>query len=671
MKTAFPSRSDEEFSESCLKIGLRVRKIVCPSRLPGSAVIQAARQHFVRCSKIVRKAEDTRAKVFLKFPYFSLISQAWRPRGCVLQLWILMLMNNARIQILISRLSAAGCSLVCIAGFVAGCGDRSPKGEQRVTPNQSVVGSKKSAVELKPESGGVAFDDVAQKVNLTHVWPQQPRPMRTNESFGCGCAAFDFDGDGWQDILLIADPHPVLYRSREGVKFTDVTASMGLIRAGPDDWTGCAVGDYDGDGWLDVLLTGLHRLALYRNLEGQRFEETTVLAGLDPGNHNHWGSSAAFMDLDRDGWLDLVVLNYVVFGPKTKQYCEMRPGIKSGCPPQEYQPEKGEIWHNTGRGGFEFVPHGQGMESTNGPALVLAFADVDDDGRMDFYIGNDGQNADLLHNLGGMKFENYGVSSGLAFGRELSAMAAMGSDWGDFDRDGRLDLAVSNFDSFGFAVFRNQGSMSFTDVTSPTGVERATLTRLGFGTNWMDFDNDGWLDLAFVNGHVYENASEIDSRSTYRQPILLLRNLNGKKFTDLVPVLGSDVGRLIVGRGSTTLDFDNDGRLDLLAVDYEGPVCLLRNRSQTANHWLKLDLRGTAPNRFAYGARAVGKAAEQVWISEVSPASSYLSSKDARLHWGLGRCDKLESLTIRWPSGREQVLRDVAADQILKVVEPE
>lgn len=584
---------------------------------------------------------------------------------------MLMLMNNARIQILIPRLSAAGCSLVCVAGFVAGCGDRSPELVQRVAQPQLVVASKNSVVELKPDARGVAFEDVAQRLNLTHVWPQQSRPMRTNEAFGCGCAAFDFDGDGWQDILLVADPHPVLYRNCEGVKFIDVTDAMGLMRSGTDDWTGCAVGDYDGDGWLDVLLTGLHRLALYRNLVGQRFEETTVLAGLDPGNHNHWGSSAAFMDLDCDGWLDLVVLNYVVFGPESKQYCEIRPGVKSGCPPKEYPPEKGEIWHNTGRGGFELVPHGQGMELTNGPGLVLAFADLDDDGRMDFYVGNDGQHADLFHNLGGMKFENHGVSSGLAFGRELSAMAAMGADWGDFDRDGRLDLAVSNFDWFGFALFRNQGSLSFTDVTSPTGVERATLSRLGFGTNWMDFDNDGWLDLAFVNGHVYENASEIDSRSTYRQPVLLLRNESGKKFIDLVPVLSPDVGRQLVGRGSATLDFDNDGRLDLLAVDYEGPVMLLRNRSQNDHHWLKLNLRGNASNRFAYGARAVGRAGNQIWIAEVSPASSYLSSKDLRIHWGLGRSDKLDSLTIRWPSGREHVLRDVAADQILTVLEPD
>lgn len=580
-------------------------------------------------------------------------------------------MSNGRIQTLISRIGAVCAGIVWFAGFVAGCGGESPE----LVRTQPAVQPKLTnqyrnpAVESKPKAGGVVFEDVAQGLGLTHVWPTQPRPMRTNEAFGCGCAAFDFDQDGWQDILLVADPHPVLYRNFKGAKFIDVTDAMGLKRSGIDDWTGCAVGDYDDDGWLDVLLTGLHRLALYRNLAGQRFEETTVLAGLDPSNHDHWGASAGFMDLDGDGWLDLVVVNYVVFGSNSKQYCELRRGVRSGCPPKEYPPEKGEIWRNTGQGRFELVPSEQGMESTHGTGLVLAFADLDNDGRIDFYVGNDGRNADLLHNVGGMKFENHGVASGLAFGRELHAMAAMGADWGDFDRDGRLDLAVSNFDRFGFALFRNQGSLSFTDVAAPTGVERATLTRLGFGTNWMDFDNDGWLDLAFVNGHVYDNAGDIDSISTYRQPVLLMRNEHGKRFFDLVPGLTPDVGRPMVGRGSATLDFDNDGRPDLLAVDYEGPVCLLQNRSQTANHWLKLNLRGTAPNGFAYGARAVGRAGEQVWIAEVSPASSYLSSKDPRIHWGLGPCDKLDSLTIRWPSGRERILRDVAIDQILTIEE--
>lgn len=492
--------------------------------------------------------------------------------------------------------------------------------------------------------------------------------MRSNEAFGCGCAACDINNDGWQDILLIGDPHPQLFRNDGAGHFINVTTEFGLQELNAD-WTGCAIGDYDGDGWLDFLLTGFHRLALLRNMGGERFEDVTRSVGLDSQNHDHWGASAGFSDLDSDSQLDLVILNYVQFGPDSKQYCELQPGIKSGCPPKEYPPERGEIWRNTGQGKFELVPDEQGMRATSGVGLVLAFTDLDDDGQVDFYIGNDGVPADLMHNLGGMRFENIGVASGLALGPDATAMAAMGADWADFDRDGRLDLTVSNFEHRAFAVFRNEGTLFFSDATHKTGVAALTRSRLGFGSNWLDFDNDGWPDLAFVNGHVYDNAHELDSRSSFRQPTLLLRNEQGRRFVDLVPRLDSEVARPLVGRGSATLDFDNDGAIDFLAVDYEGTPYLLHNRTRNANSWITLDLRGVVPNRFAYGARVVAKSGQQIWIGEVSPASSYLSSKDPRIHFGLGSVARLESLTIRWPSGKEQVLDNVPANQILRIDE--
>lgn len=552
----------------------------------------------------------------------------------------------------------SGC---CLLSLTSGCDsakDQAPARSLAVVPAVKPV-----------DAQGVRFEDVAQRVGLTHVWPQQPRPMRANEAFGCGCATFDFDNDGWQDILLVADPHPVLYRNSGRGTFEDVTAARGLKWQSDADWTGCAIADYDGDGWLDVLLTGFHRLALLRNAEGQRFENVTESTGLDPQNHEHWGSSAGFMDLDGDGWLDLVILNYVVFGPDSKQYCEFERGVLTGCPPKEYPPEFGEIWRNTGRGTFEMQPGETGMKLTHGVNLVLAFADLDDDGRMDFYVGNDGVDADLMHNLGEMRFENLGVASGLAFSRGLVAMAAMAADWGDYDRDGLLDLAVSNFQHLSFAVFRNQGQLSFKDTADRTGISAATKNRLGFGANWLDFDNDGWPDLAFINGHVYDNVSEAEPDVLYRQPTMLMRNDSGKTFTDLVPVLHSSVARPLVGRGSASVDFDNDGRVDFLAVDYEGSPMLLRNLAESKNHWLKLELRAASPNTFAYGARAVGKSGTTIWRSEVSPAASYLSSKDSRIHWGLGDVQQLDSLTIRWPSGRTQTLNNVACDQILRIEE--
>jgi hypothetical protein len=233
-----------------------------------------------------------------------------------------------------------------------------------------------------------------------------------------------------------------------------------------------------------------------------------------------------------------------------------------------------------------------------------------------------------------------------------------------------MDLVVTNWQGEGFVVFRGLGGNLFADCAPQTGLSRGTKNRMGFGAKWVDFENDGWPDLFFVNGHVYDNSAEIHGPGVpYRQPLGLFANQHGQRFIDVAPTLGEDVQRTMVGRGSATADFNNDGRIDLLAVDYEGAVMLLENRSETRNHWLTLDLRGAAPNHFAYGAHVVGKAGERVWLADVSPASSYLSSSDPRIHWGLGELTQLDSLNIRWPSGVEQTLTRIAADQILKIVQ--
>jgi hypothetical protein len=385
------------------------------------------------------------------------------------------------------------------------------------------------------------------------------------------------------------------------------------------------------------------------------------------------------MDLDGDGWLDLVVLNYVVFGPEAKQHCELAPGVVSGCPPQFYTPERGEIWRNTGRGAFELVPETAGMKDTNGVALVLAFTDLDDDNRQDFYIGNDRTRSEFMHNLGRMQFANIGVEIGVTVGHGWLPIAAMGADWADFDRDGLLDLTVTDYQNNGFALFRHDAHdtgdgkwwHSFEEVGNQTGISPATRNRLGFGAKWLDMDNDGWSDIGYANGHVYDNADEIAAGETLRQPVMLLRNEQGKRFVDLIPLLDPALAKPIVGRGSATADFDNDGRIDMLIVDYEGVPLLFENRSQTGNHWVKFDLCGAGPNTFAYGARVTAHAQGEVWIGEVSPTSSYLSSSDPRIHFGLGKLASLDSVTIRWPSGRVEELHDVAADQIVHVIEGE
>jgi len=573
--------------------------------------------------------------------------------------------------------------LTMLAVAMPGCGretvtdrdKRHPQDESTgdVSSARTVPGRTKTNHEMDPAiiiaERQISFLDVAWERGLKYEWPQQPRPMTALHAFGAGCAAFDGDNDGWQDVLLVCDPYPKLFQNINGASFKDVTQASGLT-AVDGDWTGCAMGDYNGDGLLDVLLTGYHRLALYKNTGGLRFEVATEEAGLDPLNAGHWGSSAGFMDLDGDQWLDLVILNYVVFGPESKQYCEHSPGVLSGCNPRvTYPPERGEIWRNTGSGRFEPVPQSQGMDATHGMALVLAFIDLDDDGRIDFYIGNDGTPAELMHNLGDMRFENIAKWAGVAEA-DRGVAAAMGADWADYDLDGIQDLVISDWEGKGSTLFQGMGSMVFLNRSQTTGLTHNTVNRMGFGTKWIDFENDGWPDIFSVNGHVYDNSAEINGPdSPFRQSMSLLSNRKGKQFVDLVTELGEDVQQAIVGRGSATADFDNDGRMDLLAVDFEGPVMLLMNRTAATHHWITLELRGAAHNSFAYGAHVTGKAGERVWTSEVSPASSYLSSSDLRIHWGLGESSSLDSITIHWPSGAKQKLTNIAADQILHVTE--
>ena len=516
-----------------------------------------------------------------------------------------------------------------------------------------------------PES--LSFVDVALERGLKYDWPMQPRPMTALDAFGAGCAAFDANNDGWIDILLLANPFPLLFLNEGGLGFRDVTEEAQLNSLS-GQWTGCAVGDYDGDGRHDFVLTGYHQLRLMKNIDGLTFRDETLSAGLDPSNQGYWGASAGFMDLDRDQWLDLVILNYVIYGPESQKYCEYSPGIISGCGPRTYPPERGQIWRNNSGRAFELVPGSNGMNSTHGVSLVVAFSDVNNDGLQDFYIGNDGVEGDLMRNLGGLMFDNIAAEKGVATSDNGGAVSSMGADWGDYNRDGQLDLVVTNWQGDSFVLFQNLGDGVFVDNAKQTDLAQISRNRLGFGAKWVDFENDGWLDLFFVNGHVYDNSAEIQSEGVpFRQPMFLLWNDHGKKFVDTVPSFGSDVQRTMVGRGSATIDFNNDGRVDLLAIDYEGPTVLLENQTVSTNHWLKIDLRGKAPNTFAYGARVTGTAGGHVWTAEVSPATSYLSSSDPRIHWGLGETKILESLEIRWPSGDSQILTDLPADQILRV----
>jgi hypothetical protein len=549
-------------------------------------------------------------------------------------------------------------SLVTIAVLLCGCA-RTPTTHETAPPQLSVQ---------LPDTAGIRFEDTAAASGLNYIWPKLPRPLRNLEAFGTGCAFFDYDNDGWQDILLVARPNCRLYHNLKNGKFADVTVAAGLDKIS-GYWTGCAMGDYDSDGYLDIVLTGYHCLAVLRNDHRGRFTDSTVAAGFDLHNRGHWGASAGFMDLAGNGRLDLVLLNYVVFGPKEPQTCSPAPGITTGCPPTTYRPEFGEIWENIGNGRYRKTPASDGMSTTHGKALVVAFVDPDDRGRMDFYVGNDGTPAEFLRNQGKMHFANLGAASGVAYGSLDHAIAAMGADWADYDRDGQPDLIVTGFSDESFALFHNTGHTTFELASDATGLSAPTYKRLGFGAKWIDVDNDGWPDLVFTCGHVYDTIGRTDPQSTFRQPMMLFHNLNGRSFQNIAPALGGAMAAPILGRGLATGDFDNDGRIDFLAVDSEGAPVLMHNVSTTANHWITFDLRATGQNRFAYGAQIHARAGKEVFAGQVSPASAYLSSSDPRVHFGLGPFRSLDSVAIRWPDGKQEVLRNVVADRILTIME--
>jgi len=373
------------------------------------------------------------------------------------------------------------------------------------------------------------------------------------------------------------------------------------------------------------------------------------------------------MDLDGTGRLALVILNYVVFGPKEPQYCETG-GIKSGCPPESYKPEFAEMWERSPDGVYRDITSKSGLKRTSGKALVVAFADADDDGSVDFYIGNDGTPAEYMHNVGGLRFENLGQRSGLYASSMSKPIAAMGADWADYNGDGRLDLVVSAFSNESYALFKNMGANLFTSAEEDTNLAGPTLKPLGFGAKWADVDNDGWPDIMFANGHVYDNVSLLDPSSTFRQPIMIFRNEAGRGFQDLVPSMPPDIQRPLVGRGSAVIDFDNDGRPDTLIVDYEGRPMLLHNASETKNHWITLDLRNSTGNRFAYGAKVELTTGKRKWVAIVSPASSYLSSSDPRIHFGLGNAATVDHLSVRWPDGSTELFHNLRADSIYRIL---
>jgi hypothetical protein len=486
------------------------------------------------------------------------------------------------------------------------------------------------------------------------------------ESTGSGVAIIDYDRDGWPDIFLVNGstmpgtklPDPPtnhLFHNNHDGTFSDVTAKAGLISSG---WgQGACVGDYDNDGFDDIYVTGYGTNRLFHNQGNGTFLEVARQAGV-AGSGEEWGTGCAFVDYDRDGKLDLVVANYVHFDlaktPAPGQAgCNWK-GVPVMCGPRGLASAPNILYHNLGNGKFEDVSKTSGIENTAAHyCFSVTTIDYNRDGWPDLYIACDSTPSILYRNNHDGKFTDVGVDSSVAFNEDGREQAGMGSTAGDYDGDGNLDIFKTNFSDDTSTLYHNNGDGTFTDTTFAAGLGINT-DALGWGVAFADVDNDGWPDLLVVNGHVYP---EVDSRvlgTSYREPRFLYYNLGNGKFKDLSKSAGPGLTEPRSGRGMAIADLFNDGRLDAVVNTLSDFPMLLLNMAGNQNHWLGLRLIGTTSNRDAIGARVSLHGATRVWVDEVRSGSSFNSSNDLRLHFGLGTAPRLISIEVRWPNGSDE-----------------
>lgn len=490
------------------------------------------------------------------------------------------------------------------------------------------------------------------------------------ETMGSGVAVLDYNQDGWMDIFLVNGAslegptpkavRPALYRNNGGGTFSDVTqtARLGIQPYG----MGAAVGDYDNDGWPDLYLTALGPNHLLRNNGNGTFSDVTAQAGVGDAG---WGTSAAWLDADNDGRLDLFVCNYVRWRAEEDKWCGHAPGVKSYCTPEIYPGSSSRLFRNLGGGRFQDVTEGAGFHNAEGKALGVALWDVDGNGLMDLVVAEDTQPNKLYLNRGQLQFEEVGLRSGLALSEAGLARAGMGIDVADVDNNGRAAVAISNFSYESIGFYRSVGSLLFSDYASQAGIGQPSLLFLGFGLIFLDYDLDAWQDLLVVNGHIDDLVERYQTRVSYRQPPLLFRNLGSGKFRPVGAELGEALQRPYVARGVASIDYDNDGDLDLVITENGGPAHLLRNEGGNTNNWIQIQLVGTPSNRDGIGARVTVTTGRTVQQRFRRSGSSYLSQSDSRLSFGLGPSKLIDRLEIRWPSGTVHVVEKVPAGRLL------
>jgi hypothetical protein len=522
---------------------------------------------------------------------------------------------------------------------------------------------------------GPRFTDITEQAGVTFKHVSSPEKRYIVESMSGGVALFDYDNDGRLDIYLVnsltvdllkskGKTKSILYRNNGDGTFADVTDKAGVGDVG---WgMGVAVADYNNDGYEDLYVTCVGPNRLFKNNGDGTFSDVTDKAGVgDP----RWSAGAAFFDYDADGQLDLFVSNYVAFDFNNLpefgkgKLCQYK-GIPVQCGPRGLPGEGDVLYHNNGDGTFIDVTKKAGVADPNGYyGLGVIASDFDDDGLIDLFVANDSTPNFLYKNNGDGTFKEVGFTSGTAVNENGSEQGSMGVTVADYNHDGRLDLFVTNFDDDYNTLYRNDGRGSFTDVSHAARVAAVSLPYVGWGTRFFDYDNDGWVDLFVANGHVYPQIP------SYRQRNFIHRNNRDGTFNDTTAPLAALASEKRVGRGAAFGDLDNDGDVDIVLNNLDGPAQVLRNDGGSANNSVLVKLVGVKSNRGAVGARVKVVAGDLVQVAEVRSGDSYLSQSDTRLHFGLEKRTKIDLIEVRWPGGAVERVTGVAANKILTIKE--
>jgi len=527
------------------------------------------------------------------------------------------------------------------------------------------------------------LEDVTAKTGITFKHAADPAKKYIVESMSGGVIVFDYDRDGWPDIYFTNAPtvemaikgqktRGALYHNNHDGTFTDVTDKARLTSS--CFAMGGAVGDYDNDGWPDLYVTCLGGNVLYHNNGDGTFTDVTAKAGVADGR---WSTGAAFGDYDGDGFVDLMVSNYVDFrlndlpGFGSSPNCKFR-GIDVQCGPRGLKGAGDSLFHNNGDGTFTDVSKSAGVSDPNGYyGMGVVWADFNHTGRPDIYVANDSTPKFLYKNLGNGKFKEIGLESGTAVSEDGSEQASMGIAIGDYMHTGRPSIYVTNFSDENNSLYRNDGDWNFTDVSYQSGAALPSLPWVKWGTAFVDIDNDGWLDLITVSGHVYPQVDTLPSGGGYRQPKLLQLNQKDGTFCDASDQAGPALQEKRVSRGLAVADLFNDGNMDVVVGDLDGSPMILRNHGVPGQHWVSFELAGTKSNRLALNARIKIVAGGMTQTQEIHSGGSYLSQNDLRVHFGLGRAEKIASVEIRWPSGKAENLGELAVDHFYSVLEGE